>query len=175
MPSEQPRFLLLGRILRPHGIRGEIRVEVLTAYPERITPGMVVSVGPDAAADDAPEYEITKVRTHHQYLILQVDGIDDRDTADSLRELYVMIPLDDAVPLEDDEFYLFQAIGLAVCTDDGEDLGAVVDVLETGANDVYVVQGPRGEVLLPAIDECILDVDIEAGKMTVHLMDGLLP
>jgi 16S rRNA processing protein RimM len=108
-------------------------------------------------------------------LILQVDGVDDRDAADLLREQYVMVALEDAVPLDDDEFYLFQAIGLAVYTDDGESLGAVVDVLETGANDVYVVQGPRGEVLLPAIDECIVDVDIDAGKMTVHLMDGLLP
>jgi 16S rRNA processing protein RimM len=178
MPSEQPgqpRFLLLGRILRPHGVRGELRIEVLTAYPERLRPGLIVNIGSDPAADDAPEYEITKVRPHQQYLIVQVDGVDDRNAADLLREQYIMIALDEAVPLEDDEFYLFQAIGLAVCTDDGEDLGAVVDVLETGANDVYVVQGPRGEVLLPAIDECVLDVDIDAGKMTVHLMDGLLP
>ncbi len=165
----------MGRVLRPHGVRGEFRIEIMTAYPERIMPGMVVSIGPDPAADDAPEYEITKVRTHQQYLILQVDGVTDRDAADRLREQYVMVALDEAVPLEDDEFYLFQAIGLAVFTDEGEDLGAVVDVLETGANDVYVVQGPRGEVLLPAIDECIIDVDIDTGKMIVHLMDGLLP
>jgi 16S rRNA processing protein RimM len=175
MPLEQPRFLLLGRILRPHGVRGELRTEVLTAYPERILPGLIVNIGPDPAADDVPEYEITKVRTHQQYLILQVDGIDDRDAADLLREQYVMVALEDAVPLDDDEFYLFQAIGLAVFTDGGESLGTVVDVLETGANDVYVVQGPRGEVLLPAIDDCIVDVDIDAGRMTVHLMDGLLP
>jgi 16S rRNA processing protein RimM len=175
MPREQPRFLLLGRILRPHGVRGELRIEVLTAYPERILPGLIVNIGSDPAADDAPEYEITKVRTHQQYLILQVDGVDDRNAADLLREQYVMVALADAVPLDDDEFYLFQAIGLAVSTDEGEDLGTVVDVLETGANDVYVVRGPRGEVLLPAIDECIVDVDIDAGKMTVHLMDGLLP
>jgi 16S rRNA processing protein RimM len=175
MPLEQPRFLLLGRVLRPHGVRGELRIDIMTAYPERILPGLIVNIGPDPAADDVPEYEITKVRRHHQYLILQVDGVDDRDAADLLRELYVMVALEDAVPLDDDEFYLFQAIGLAVYTDDGEPLGAVVDVLETGANDVYVVQGPRGEVLLPAIDECIVDVDVDAGKMTVHLMDGLLP
>jgi 16S rRNA processing protein RimM len=175
MPGEQPHYLLLGRILRPHGVRGELRVEVLTAYPERILPGMDVCIGPDPSADGAAEYEITKVRTHQQYLILQVDGVGDRDAADLLREQYVMIALENAVPLEEDEFYLFQAIGLAVCTDEGEDLGVIVDVLETGANDVYVVQGPRGEVLLPAIDECIVDVDIDAGKMTVHLMDGLLP
>jgi 16S rRNA processing protein RimM len=86
-----------------------------------------------------------------------------------------MIPLEDAVPLEDDEFYLYQAIGLDVYTDEGDHLGHVVDILETGANDVYVVQGQRGEVLLPAIDDCVLDVDIAAGKMTVHLLDGLLP
>jgi 16S rRNA processing protein RimM len=175
MPLEPPRYLLLGRVLRPHGVRGELRIEVLTDYPERILPGLIVNIGPDPAADDAPKYEITKVRTHQQYLILQVDGVDDRDAADVLREQYIMVALEDAIPLDDDEFYLFQAIGLAVYTDDGESLGAVVDVLETGANDVYVVQGPRGEVLLPAIDECIVDVDIDAGKMTVHLMDGLLP
>lgn len=175
MPLEQPRFLLLGRVLRPHGVRGELRIDVMTAYPERIVPGLIVNIGPDPAADHAPEYEITKVRTHQQYLILQVDGVDDRDTADLLRELYVMVALEDAIPLDEDEFYLFQAIGLAVYTDDGEHLGAVVDVIETGANDVYVVRGPRGEVLLPAIDECIVDVDIDAGQMTVHLMDGLLP
>jgi 16S rRNA processing protein RimM len=175
MPLEPPRYLLLGRVLRPHGVRGELRIEVLTDYPERILPGLIVNIGPDPAVDDAHKYEITKVRTHQQYLILQVDGVDDRDAADVLREQYIMVALEDAIPLDDDEFYLFQAIGLAVYTDDGESLGAVVDVLETGANDVYVVQGPRGEVLLPAIDECIVDVDIDAGKMTVHLMDGLLP
>jgi 16S rRNA processing protein RimM len=173
-PLEQPRFLLLGRVLRPHGVRGELRIEILTAYPERIMPGMVVNIGPDPA-EAAPEYEITKVRTHQQYLILQVDGVNDRDAADLLREQYVMVALEDAIPLDEDEFYLFQAIGLAVYTDEDEHLGAIVDVLETGANDVYVIQGPRGEVLLPAIDECIVDVDIDAGKMTVHLMDGLLP
>ncbi len=72
-------------------------------------------------------------------------------------------------------FISIQAIGLAVYTDEDEHLGEVPDVLETGANDVYVVQGPRGEILLPAIDECIVDVDIDAGRMTVRLMDGLLP
>lgn len=175
MPAEQPPFLLLGRVLRPHGIRGELRIEVLTAYPERIVPAMCVYIGSDPkAAATAAEYEVTKVRTHQQYLILQLAGVLDRNTADLLRQKYVMVPLEDAVPLEEDEFYLYQAIGLSVYTVDHEHLGEIVEVLETGANDVYIVQGPRGEVLLPAIDECVIDVDLDAGKMTVHLMDGLL-
>jgi 16S rRNA processing protein RimM len=175
MPAEQPPFLLLGRVLRPHGIRGELRIEVLTAYPERVVPAMCVYIGSDPKdAATAAEYEVTKVRTHQQYLILQLAGVLDRDTADLLRQKYVMIPLEDAVPLEEDEFYLYQAIGLSVHTVDHEFLGKIVEVLETGANDVYVVQGPRGEVLLPAIDECVVDVDFDAGKMTVCLMDGLL-
>jgi 16S rRNA processing protein RimM len=175
MPAEHPPFLLLGRVLRPHGIRGELRIEVLTAYPERIVPAMWVYMGSDPEDTAAAvRYKVTKARAHHQYLILQLDGVLDRDAADLLRQKYVMIPLEDAVPLEEDEFYLYQAIGLAVYTVDNERLGEVVEVLETGANDVYVIRGPRGEVLLPAIDECVIDIDFDAGKMTVHLMDGLL-
>jgi 16S rRNA processing protein RimM len=175
MPGEQPPFLLLGRVLRPHGVRGEIRIEVLTDYPERIVRGTTVYIGrePDDARS-AVEFTIQNARTHQKYLILQLDGVPDREAADLLREQYVMVAFEDAVPLGEDEFYLFQAIGLAVYTDTGERLGDVVDVLETGANDVYVVQGPHGEILLPAVDEVILDVDLDTRKMTVRLMDGLL-
>ncbi len=174
-PSKQPPFLLLGRVLRPHGVRGELRIEVMTAYPERIVPGMIVAIGPDPAEPaSATNYEITRVRTHKQYLILQVSGVSDRAGADLLRERYVMIPLEDAIPLEDGEFYLFQAIGLAVQTEDGEPIGTVTEILETGANDVFLVHGPRGEILLPFIDDCVLDIDIEAGIMTVTLLEGLV-
>jgi 16S rRNA processing protein RimM len=171
----QPPFLLLGRVLRPQGVRGELRIEVLTAYPERIVPQMMVYFGPDPKnPETAVEYEIVSARSHQKYLILQVAGVMDRNAADVLREQYVMVALKDAIPLEEDEFYLFQAIGLAVYTVENEHLGKIVDVLETGANDVYVIQGPRGEVLVPAIDECVVDVNVEAGKMTVRLMEGLL-
>jgi 16S rRNA processing protein RimM len=167
--------LLLGQVLRPHGVRGELRIEVLTAYPERIVPGSSLYFGTDpASAAKAVEHKVVSARRHLQYLILRLEGVEDRSTADLLRERYVMVPLEDAVPLEEGEFYLFQAIGLAVSTAEQEHLGEIVDVLETGANDVYVVQGPRGEILIPAIADCILDIDIEARTMTVQLMDGLL-
>jgi 16S rRNA processing protein RimM len=171
----QPPFLLLGRVLRPHGIRGELRIEVLTDYPERIVSGTEVYLGPDPEdGTTAVLYRVIHARKHQQYLILHLEDIPDRNAADLLRQQYVMVPLEDAVPLEDGEFYLFQAIGLRVHTDEGEDLGAVDEIIETGANDVYVVRGPRGEILLPATDECVVEVNIDAGTMTVHLLDGLL-
>jgi 16S rRNA processing protein RimM len=176
MTSDQPPFLLLGRVLRPHGIRGELRIEILTTYPERIVSGTTVYVGPDPEdVTTATLYEVTRARPHQKYLILQVENIPDRSAAEHLRNQYIMIAQEDAVPLEEGEFYLYQAIGLAVYTDEGEHLGQISEIIETGANDVYIVHGPRGEVLLPAIDECVLEIDMDAKKMTVHLMDGLLP
>lgn len=172
--QEPPPFLLLGRVLRPHGVRGELRLELITAYPERISEGGRVFVGSDpqdpAAAE---EHRVTRARRHQQYLILELEGVTDREAADSFRDRYVMVPLEEAIPLEVGEFYLFQALGLDVVTDEGEFLGQVSDVIETGANDVYVVHGPSGEILLPDIEECILKVDIAANQMTVHLMEGL--
>jgi 16S rRNA processing protein RimM len=87
-----------------------------------------------------------------------------------------MVALEDAVPLEDGEHYLYQIIGLRVETETGDVLGTLTEVLETGANDVYIVDSPQyGEVLIPATDETILDTDIQAGRMVVKLPDGLLP
>ncbi len=174
-PTGTPPFLLLGRVLRPHGIRGELRIEVLTAYPERIVPEQRVYLGPDPADVSAARlYTIAQARRHQQYLILQFAEIGDRNAAELLREQYVMVAFEDAVPLEDGEYYLFQVIGLNVITTDGETLGNVKEVLETGANDVFVVHGPRGEILLPVIDECVQDIDFDAGTITVRLLDGLL-
>ncbi len=174
-PSDEPHFLLLGRVLRPHGIRGELRLEILTAYPERIVSGKRVYLGTnpyDPAS--VSEHTVVQARKHQHYLILQLEAITTRNEAELWREHYVMVNMDEAVPLEEGEYYLYQLIGLNVITDEDEMLGTVTDTIETGANNVFVVHGPRGEVLLPDIDECILDIDIDAGTMTVHIMDGLL-
>ena len=172
--EEPPPFLVLGRVLRPHGIRGELRLEVITAYPERIVEGGRVYLGTDPQEANAAELRrVIRVRRHQQYLIMELEGISDRDEADAFRDYYVMVALEDAVPLEEGEFYLFQVLGMEVYTDEDEHLGQVSDIIETGANDVYVVHGPSGEILLPDIEECILKVDVPAGRMTVHLMEGL--
>lgn len=171
-----PAYLLLGEILRPHGVRGEVRMRILTDYPERINQLERVYVG-DALEDMSPApYTVEHMRMHQDYGLLKLKGVDDRDAADLLRELFVMIDIDNAIPLEEGEFYLFQLIGLTVRTVEGETLGELVDVLETGANDVYVVSSSGyGEILIPVTDDTILDTDIDAGVVTVKLPDGLLP
>jgi 16S rRNA processing protein RimM len=174
-PLEQPEFLLLGEILRPHGIRGELRMRVLTDYPERIAKLGQVHLG-RSARGTATIYTVEHLRMHKQYGLLKLTGFDDRDEADKLRGLYVMVRVEDAVPLDEGEYYLYQLIGLAVSTTDGQDLGTIKDVLETGANDVYILDSPTyGEVLIPATEETIIEMNIDAGTMTVKLPDGLLP
>jgi 16S rRNA processing protein RimM len=170
-----PNYLLVGEILRPHGVRGELRMRIRTDHPERIGELEQILLGRDIEGKLTP-YPVEHLRMHQGYGLLKLKGVDDRDRADTLRGYYVLIDREDAVPLAEDEIYLYQLIGLNVTTDEGELLGTLVDILETGANDVYVIDSPTyGEVLIPDIDETILDIDIAAGTMTVHLLDGLLP
>jgi 16S rRNA processing protein RimM len=174
--GDQPRFLLLGEILRPHGIRGELRMRVLTDYPERIPELEQVYVGDSPDSPRPHTYAVQHLRMHQGYGLLKLKGIDSRDQADLLRQMLVMVALEDAVPLEDGEFYLYQLIGMHVRTLENITLGTIVDVLETAANDVYVVDSPsHGEVLIPVTEETILQTNIEQGFVLVRLPDGLLP
>ncbi len=176
MPAAQPDYLLLGEVLRPHGVLGELRVRIMTDYPERIGELETVYLARDVAGTSARAFRVQKVRRHQGYALITLKGITDRDQVEPLRGLYVLVSLEDAVPLEEDEIYLFQLIGMTVQTDDGRMLGQLTDVLETGANDVYVVQSAEyGELLIPALDETILKTDTDTNTLTVHLLDGLLP
>jgi 16S rRNA processing protein RimM len=176
--SEQlsPDYLLLGEILRPHGVAGEVRMRILTAYPERLSELETVYLADNTDGTDATEYLLESVRMHQGYALMKFEDVGDRDEADRLRQLYVMIAVEDAVPLEEGEFYLYQLIGLEVETEEGQPLGNITEVIETGANDVYVVNGAAyGEVLIPVTEETIVKTDIDAGKIVVKLPEGLLP
>jgi len=171
-----PRYLLLGEVLRPHGVRGELRVRILTDFPERISDLDSVYVGVTPDDPNVKSYKIEGIRFHYEYGLLKLATIDDRDAADLMRQLLIMIDIENAVPLEEGEFYLYQLIGLRVETKAGETLGTISEVLETGANDVYIVQSPQyGEVLIPALETVILKTDIAAGVVIVELPEGLLP
>lgn len=167
--STEPRFLAVGRVLRPHGVRGELRVELLTSYPERLPHHRVLYLG-----DDAQPYPVERIRLQPEAALIKLSGCDDRDQAEVLRGQLIQIPIEMAVPLEEDEYYHFQIVGVEVSTDQGERLGRVVEVLDTGANDVYVIRGPRGEVLIPAIEDVVRELDMEGGRMVVTLLPGLL-
>jgi 16S rRNA processing protein RimM len=172
----EPEYLLLGEILRPHGILGEVKMRVLTAYPERLSELKTVYLSNDPDGTDAHEHPVEKVRMNQGYALIKMKGIHDRSEADTLRELYVMVKLEDAIPLEDGEFYLYQLIGLTVKTVEGETLGTLTEVLETGANDVYIVDSPQyGEVLIPVTPETIIETDVDSRIVIVKLPDGLLP
>ena len=176
-PASAPAFLVLGRFARPHGVRGELHLVITTAFPDRIADLETVFVGTDPYDTDAAvPYQVAGARRHRDQLLVRLESVDTREAAELLRGKLLMVALDEAVPLEEDEYYLFQVIGARVVTTDGEDLGRVAEILETGANDVFIVRGgPRGEILLPDIDEVVLDVDVEHGVMTVALLPGLLP
>lgn len=172
MPHKQPepRYLAIGRVLRPHGVRGELRVEVLTDFPEHVAELNTVYIGPEHRA-----YTLTQARMHQNVLLLTLEECADRETADALRGAVVAVAREDAVPLGEEEYYHFQVVGMQVTTDAGEVLGEVVEVLAMpGANDVFVVHGPRGEVLLPAIAAVVQKLDFDAHAMQVRLLPGLL-
>jgi 16S rRNA processing protein RimM len=181
--SSEPRFLAVGRILRPHGLRGEVRVEIHTDLPERFALYEQVYLAP-AQADPGPAgllgaspvtraFGLQGHRFHSKCVLLKLAGIDDRTQAETLRGLWVWIAPEQAAPLDEGEVYLHDMLELQVVTDEGEALGQIVQIIETGANPVYVVRSVRGDLLLPDTDEVILDVDLEAQRVTVHLIEGL--
>jgi len=172
--NPEPSYVVVGQVRRPHGIRGEVRVEILTDYPERIAQHDYLYLAHPETPDDVERYELESVRPHKGVLLVKLAGCDDRDTAEELRGMLVQVPLEDAVPLEEGEYYHFQLEGMDVVTETGEWLGRVGEVLRGGAHDVYLVRGPRGEILLPAVEDVILELDLEARKMTVHLLPGLV-
>jgi 16S rRNA processing protein RimM len=168
--SPEPEFLIVGRIIKPHGVRGDLAMKVITDYPERLPEIDTLYVGPAYEP-----YRVRRVRFHADGTLMLFEGIEDRDAAECLRGMMVYVHIDDAVPLEEGEYYLFQVIGSQVVTGDGQVLGTLTDLLETGANDVYVVTAPDGrEILIPVIPEVVRHVDVNKKVVTIDLLDGLI-
>jgi 16S rRNA processing protein RimM len=158
----------IGRIVRPHGVRGELVVEATGAARDDLAEAGTVYLGEPAVA-----HTLASVRWHRGRLLIRLAGCDDRDAAEAYRGLPLQIVREEAPPLPPGTYYHRQILGLTVVTDEGEALGTIAEIIETGANDVYVVRGDGGEILIPAAPGVVLDVDLEAGRMTVHLLEGL--
>lgn len=171
MAEQEPRFMAVGRIVKPHGIRGEVAVDILTDFPGRFALLEEVYLG----EDNPRPVPLKGVRFHKGRALLTLGGYDDRTAVEALRGEMVMVPVDEAMPLEPDQYYQEDLIGLEVWTVDDEYLGDVVDILETGANDVFIVDSEEhGEVLLPAIEQVVQWIDLEENRMVVELMEGLI-
>lgn len=165
-------MLQVGVITQTHGVRGEVKVFPTTDDVNRFKKLKQVIL--DTGKETMP-LEIQSVKFFKQFVILKFKGIDNINDIEKYKRCSLYVTREHAVPLEEDEYFIADMIGMEVCTEDGNIFGTLKDVIETGANDVYVIESAEhGEVLVPAIKECIRSVDIEKGQMMIHLMDGLI-
>jgi 16S rRNA processing protein RimM len=162
-----PEFLIVGHILAPWGIHGEVKVEVVTDFPERFAPGKLVYL------NDYP-LEIEKCRPHKQHLLVKLATIDSVEAAEKLRGQDLTIPGTELYPLPAGQYYAFQLIGLKVVTTEGQTLGRITDIMSTASNDVYIVEGKQGEILIPAIEDVVKSIDLKKGKVVIEAIEGLL-
>lgn len=123
--------------------------------------------------EDPRPMPVERVRRHQGVIILKLGGCDTRSDAETLRHQWLQVAIEEALPLDEGEFFYYQLLGLQVETATGEVLGELHEILQTGANDVFVVQGPGGELLLPDIPDVILDIDPAAGRIVVQIPAGL--
>ena len=165
-------LLQVGIITSTHGVRGEVKVYSTTDDPRRFRrlKEVVLDTGREKL-----NLEIEGVKFFKQFVILKFKGLDNINDIEKYRQKSLYVTRKNAVRLQRDEYFIADLIGLKVQDEDGAELGTVKDVIETGANDVYEVEMADGRsLLLPAIKQCILNVDVENGMMQVHVLEGLL-
>ena len=165
-PEPRPGYIAVGFVRGPHGLNGELKVEPLTDHPQRFQPGATLQAGDRAC-------KVLSSRLHQKALLLQIEGIDTRAQAESLRDLLFEVPESELPALAEGEYYRYQLIGIEVVDGEGQPLGRLAEVLDTGANDVYAVRNDEGELLLPAIDTVVKQVNVAAGRMVVEVPAGL--
>lgn len=166
------QLLRVGVISSTHGVRGEVKVYPTTDDPNRFKKlkKIVLDTGREHL-----DLEISNVKFFKNQVILKFKGIDNINDIEKYKGKDLLVHREDAVKLEENENYVADLIDLKVVTDDGKALGILTEVMETGANDVYVIETEDGkELLIPAIRECILDVNLDEEVMTVHILPGLL-
>ncbi|MFH1524184.1 MAG: ribosome maturation factor RimM [Chloroflexota bacterium] len=166
----EPAFLAVGKVRRPHGVGGDALVEIYTDFPERILSQMVIYVG-----ENHLPLTISRRRTHNDGLLLAFEGFTTPEQVGKFRNQTLYTTKADAPELPEGEYYQYELIGLEVKDEFGISLGKLTEIMQTGANDVYVVTNEAGrELLLPAITDVVLDVDLEAKTMKIHLLPGLV-
>lgn len=164
-------LLQIGVITTTHGVRGEVKVFPTTDDPMRFKKlkQVILDTGKEQI-----ELEVAGARFFKNLVILKFKGIDNINDVEQYRQKSLYVTRENAVPLGENEYFIADLIGLKVVSDEGEELGTLSDILQTGANDVYVVSKENTpDLLIPAIRDCIRQVDIESGTMQVHLLAGL--
>jgi 16S rRNA processing protein RimM len=165
-------LITIGRVVKPWGVRGEVKIEPLTDFPDRFR-GLTAAwlVSPQGREEQAAIASV-QYRNGAPYLLFA--GFDSPEKARMLNGWFVKVPEEQAVPLPEGTWYWFELMGMEVVAENGDVLGTIVDIFETGSNDVYVVKRGRNEIYLPATREIVKEVDRTTRRMTVHMMDGLV-
>ncbi len=165
----EPALLAVGKLRHPHGVHGEILMEIYTDFPERLQPDTVLYLD-----DGQGELILTRTRAHHDGLLLTLQGYSTPEAVGELRNRVLYVRADDRPPLQDGEYYQHQLLGLSVLTEAGETVGQVTEILETGASDVLVVRPEAGpEVLIPVGDDFVRAIDLNQQQITVCLIPGM--
>lgn len=167
MKPKEPDFIAIGRILAPWGSKGQLKVEVLTDFPQRFNAASEIYVNRQPTTINGTTWQKGKA-------IIQLASIDSTEKAAKLRGQLIEIPANLVEPLPQNHYYHFQLIGLTVKTSQGEPLGQISEVLTTGSNDVYVVKGDKGEILIPAVGDVVKSVDLDKGWLIIEAIDGLI-
>ena len=166
------KYLEIGQIVNTFGIKGMVKVKPFTDNIKRFDKLKKVYI---ENKNGRKEYEIEELKYHKEMVLIKFKGIENPEDANLLRESYLMVSRADEEPLEEGTYYIVDMIGLEVETEEGEKLGNLVDIFNTGSNDIYVVKNELGkQILLPAIKDVIKKIDMEKRKMTVHLIPGLM-
>jgi 16S rRNA processing protein RimM len=165
----EPRegYIAVGRVLRPWGLRGDVKVESLTDFPERFAPGSTVWV-------DGERRTVEGSRWRGDTVYVKLSGVNSPEEAERVRGALLEVPESERRPLPEGEFYEDELLGLTVRTTDGETLGKVAELLNPGPNSVLVVRGERGEILIPFIEDVIRRVDPVEGVIEIDLVEGLV-
>jgi len=165
-------LITIGKVLKPWGVKGEMKVAPQTDFPERFKKlDRVVLVSP---AGKETSGTVTAVRFMNNELLVTFSGYDSPEKAKALNGWFIKISQEEAIPLPEGSYYWFELIGMEVFSETGEKLGTITDIFETGSNDVYVIKRDRKEFYIPATREVIKQVDTGAKKMVIHLLNGLM-
>ena len=170
--TQQPEYVIIGRIIKPHGVRGAVKVEPITDDPSRFSLLDQVHIGPDDHPGDA--VDIDKVQFQNKFIILSLATVLSREAAETLRGQYLYIPADQALDLPDGSVYIYELSGREVFTNKNKFVGKVKDYLEYPANDMFGVESDEREYLIPDVPEIVEDVNLDDSKIIINPIDGLL-
>lgn len=169
---DKENMLQVGVITATHGIKGEVKVFPTTDDIKRFDYLKKVFID---SREGLIQVKVAGVRYFKNLVILKFKGINDINDVEKYKKCPLLVTREDAVPLEEGEYYITDIIGINAVSDDGVVLGTIKDVLQTGANDVYIIQTEdKKEILVPAIKQCILNVDLDKKEMKIHLLEGLV-